>query len=164
MDKKQTSTNDLMGNTVVTILVVDDDEQMQTMLKEILEEQGFTVKCAGNGKQAIKASEEELFNLALIDIHLPDMEGTELLSKLRKTEPPIIKIIVTGHATLDNSIEAANRGVDGYFTKPFDAEKLIFMIRTQLKKQKKNLEFDEKKVAEYIHSRHQWMNAISKSG
>jgi DNA-binding NtrC family response regulator len=136
---------------------------MQSMLKEILEDNGYLVKCAGSGKQAITASEEEIFNIALIDIHLPDMEGTELLTKLRKTEPPMIKIIVTGHATLDNSIEAANKGVDGYITKPFDPDKLISLIKTQLKKQRKNLEFDEKKVAEYIHTRHEWMNTVQKT-
>ncbi len=129
------------------------------MLSEILEGKGYSVKCAENGKQAILASYEELFNLALIDIHLPDMEGTELLTKLRKTEPEMIKIIVTGHASLDNSIEATNRGVEGYVVKPFDPKKLITMIDTLLKKQRESIEFDEKKVAEYIESRHQWMSA-----
>lgn len=145
---------------MVSVLVVDDDVQMQAMLKEILEDNGYEVKCASNGKQAIKASEEDLFNVALIDINLPDMQGIELLTKLRKTEPPTIKIIVTGHATLDNSIEAANQGVDGYITKPFDPDKLITMIKNHLKKQRKNLEFDEKKVSEYIQSRYEWMNTI----
>lgn len=141
------------------ILVVDDDEQFRKMLNEVLVEQGYSVKCVENGKQAIHASQEEFFNLALIDIHLPDMEGTELLTKLRKTEPEIIKIIVTGNATLKNSIEAANKGVDGYVVKPFDPKKLISVIEGQLEKQKNKVEFDEKKVAEYIESRHEWMSS-----
>jgi DNA-binding NtrC family response regulator len=144
--------------TLASILVVDDEEGIRNMLSEILRGKGYSVKCAENGKQAILASYEELFNLALIDIHLPDMEGTELLNKLRKTEPEMIKIIVTGHASLDNSIEATNRGVEGYVVKPFDPKKLITMIETLLKKQRKSIEFDEKKVAEYIESRHQWMS------
>jgi DNA-binding NtrC family response regulator len=85
------------------------------------------------------------------------MEGTEILSKLRSTEPPLIKIIITGNATLDNSIKAANKGVDGYIVKPFDPEKLISMIESKLKEQQKKIQFDEKKVAEYIELRHAWM-------
>jgi DNA-binding NtrC family response regulator len=154
------SSNYLQVKTLVSILVVDDDAQFRRMLSEILEGQGYSVKCVENGIEAINASNEELFNLALIDIHLPDMEGTELLTKLRKTEPEMIKIIVTGHASLDNSIEATNKGVDGYIIKPFDPKKLIETIETQLQKQKQNIEFDEKKVAEYIESRHEWMSAV----
>ena len=142
-----------------SILVVDDDEKFRRLVSEILEHSGYSVKCFENGKQAIDASNEEMFNIALIDIHLPDMEGTELLTKLRKTEPEMIKIIITGHASLDNSIEAANKGVDGYVLKPFDPKKLLVLIETQLKKQRQRIEFDDEKVAEYIESRHEWMTA-----
>jgi DNA-binding response OmpR family regulator len=59
---------------------------------------------------------------------------------------------------LDNSIEAANKGVDGYVVKPFDPKKLLSMIDAQLKKQRQKVEFDDEKVAEFIESRHQWMS------
>ena len=142
-----------------SILVVDDDEKFRLLVSEILGRAGYSVKCFENGKQAIDASNEELFNLALIDIHLPDMEGTALLTKLRKTEPEMIKIIVTGHASLENSIEAVNKGVDGYVLKPFDPKKLLVMIETQLKKQRQKVEFDGEKVSEFIESRYEWMSA-----
>ena len=139
------------------ILVVDDDPKVQAMLSEILTDKGYSVKCVGDGKNAIAESFNQLFNLALIDIHLPDMEGTELLTKLRKTEPEMIKIIITGYATLDNSIEATNKGVDGYIVKPFDPKKLTSLIETKLKEQRKKIQFDEKKVAEFIELRYEWM-------
>ena len=142
-----------------SILVVDDDEKFRLLVSEILGRAGYSVKCFENGKQAIDASNEELFNLALIDIHLPDMEGTALLTKLRKTEPEMIKIIVTGHASLENSIEAVNKGVDGYVLKPFDPKKLLVMIETQLKKQRQKVEFDGEKVSEFIESRYERMSA-----
>ena len=69
------------------VLVVDDDQKMQDLLSEILTDKGYSVTCVGTGKKAVAESFKKLFNLALIDIHLPDMEGIELLSKLRKTEP-----------------------------------------------------------------------------
>jgi DNA-binding NtrC family response regulator len=146
---------------VENILVVDDDQKMQEMLSEILTDKGYSVKCVGDGKKAVAESFNQLFNLALIDIHLPDMEGTELLSKLRKTEPEMIKIIITGYATLDNSIEATNKGVDGYIVKPFDSRKLTSLIESKLKEQRKKIQFDEKKVAEYIELRHSWMANVN---
>ena len=142
---------------VANILVVDDDQKIQDMLSEILTDKGYLVKCVGTGKDAIAESFKQLYNLSLIDIRLPDMEGTELLSKLRVTEPAMIKIIITGNATLDNSIKAANKGIDGYVVKPFDPERLVDMIESKLKEQQKKIQFDEKKVAEYIELRHEWM-------
>jgi DNA-binding NtrC family response regulator len=139
------------------ILIVDDDAKIREMLSDILTDKGYSVKSVGTGEEAINESFEQLFNLALIDIRLPDMEGTELLTKLRKTEPEIIKIIITGNATIDNSINAANNGVDGFIVKPFDPKKLIKLIETKLTEQKEKMQFDEKKVAEYIELRHEWM-------
>lgn len=142
---------------MVHVLVIDDDKQMQELITEILTDHGYFVKCFGNGKAAIAESFEQLFNVALIDINLPDIDGTKLLTSFRKTEPEMIKIIITGNATLDNSIEAANKGVDGYILKPFDPKKLISLIENKLREQRKKIEFNEKKVAEYIAQRHEWM-------
>jgi DNA-binding response OmpR family regulator len=143
--------------TLANVLVVDDDPEIQEMLSEILTNKGYSVKCVGTGKGAIAESFQQLYNLALIDIRLPDIEGIELLSKLRMTEPAMIKIIITGNATLDNSIKAANKGIDGYVVKPFDPKKLISMIESKLNEQRTKMQFDEKKVAEYIELRHEWM-------
>jgi DNA-binding NtrC family response regulator len=139
------------------ILIIDDDEKMQEMISEILSKKGYIVKCVGNGKEAVAESFEKLYHLALIDIHLPDIEGTDLLSKLRKTEPEMVKIILTGNATLDNSINAANKGINGYIVKPFDPKKLLKLIDDKLKEQREKMQFDDKKVAEYIELRHEWM-------
>ena len=139
------------------ILIVDDDEKIREMMSNILTDKGYSVKSVGRGKDAITESYKQLFNLALIDILLPDMEGTELLTKLRKSEPEMIKIIITGNATLDNSISAANKGVDGFIVKPFDPKKLLKLIESKLKDQREKMQFNEKKVAEYIELRHEWM-------
>ena len=73
----------------------------------------------------------------------------------------MIKIILTGNATLNNSIEAANKGIDGYVVKPFDPKKLTSLIESKLKEQRKKIQFDEKKVAEYIELRHEWMANVN---
>lgn len=140
-----------------TILVVDDDEEFRKMLSAILTDKGYLVKCVGTGKEAIDESYDQLFNLALVDIDLPDIVGTDLLDKLRKSEPETIKIIITGKPTLDNSINAANIGINGFIVKPFDPKKLLKLIEEKLREQDAKMKFDEKKVSEYIESRHEWM-------
>ncbi|MGB9960284.1 MAG: response regulator [Candidatus Bathyarchaeales archaeon] len=135
------------------ILIVDDDENIRKALAAILEEEGYTVDMAETAKQAIDKTTRNFYNLALIDIRLPDMEGIELLTKMRDTTPKMRKIIVTGYPTLHNAIEAVNRGADAYILKPFDVEKILATIKEQLKKQEEERRFSEEKVAEFIEAR-----------
>jgi DNA-binding NtrC family response regulator len=136
------------------ILVIDDDESIRKVLKTILEDEGYTVDTAENGKQAIKKTKENFYNLALIDIKLPDMEGTKLLTEMRDTFPEMVKIIITGFPTMQNAIEAVNKGADGYVTKPIDdMDGFLSKIREHLQKQQEKKKFSEKKVAEFVESR-----------
>ena len=118
-----------------SILVVDDDTELRKVLSSILSEEGYTVKTAENGKQAIKTSEKTRFDLALIDIKLPDMEGTKLLQRLKAKQPHIVMIIVTGFPTIENAMGAVNKGADGYILKPLEIGKLLQAVRKHLNKQ-----------------------------
>ena len=135
------------------VLVVDDDAGIRKTLSKILEREGYLVETAENGEQAIEASNRRFFNVALIDIRLPDMEGTELLQRLKKAEPKMVKVIITGYPSLNNAIEAVNKGADGYILKPFDASGLLAMIRKRLKNQRESMKYSEEKVVEYIETR-----------
>jgi DNA-binding NtrC family response regulator len=135
------------------ILIVDDDENIRKVLETILADEGYSVETAENAKKSIEKSEHAFFNLALIDVRLPDMEGIELLSKLRNTKPKMRKIIVTGYPTLQNAIAAVNKGADAYVMKPFDVEKILQTIKEQLKKQEEEKSFSEEKVVEFIETR-----------
>ncbi|MEM1536387.1 MAG: response regulator, partial [Candidatus Bathyarchaeia archaeon] len=88
------------------ILIVDDDENIRKVLTMILEDEGYTVDQAETAKQAIEKTRRNFYNIALIDIRLPDMEGIELLTKMKDTVPRMRKIIITGYPTLQNAIEA----------------------------------------------------------
>ena len=114
------------------ILVVDDDAEARKILSSILFEEGYSVETVENGKQAIRACEKARFDVALIDIKLPDMDGTELLHRLKEKQPHMVKIIVTGFPTLENAMKTVNEGADGYILKPFDIQKLLEMIRKHL--------------------------------
>ncbi|MBS7621986.1 response regulator [Candidatus Bathyarchaeota archaeon] len=135
------------------ILVVDDDENIRKVLKAILEEEGYTVDEAENANKAIEKTKRKVYNLALIDIRLPDMEGIELLTKMKDTLPRMRKIIITGYPTLQNAIEAVNRGADAYILKPFDMDKVLATIKEQLKKYEEEKRYSQEKVAEFIETR-----------
>jgi len=99
------------------------------MLSSVLNDEGYLVEAVGNGKQAIKACEKSLFDVALIDIELPDMKGTELLNRLKKKQPKMVRIIITGHPSLESAMKAVNEKADGYLLKPFEVTELLAMIK-----------------------------------
>jgi len=135
------------------ILIIDDDENIRKALVAVLEDEGYAVESVDTGKKGIEKTEAEFFNLALIDIRLPDMEGVDLLPKMRETSPKIRKIIITGYPTLQNAAAAVNKGADAYIMKPFDMEKMLQTIKDQLKKQNEERSYNEKKVVEFIETR-----------
>jgi len=135
------------------ILVVDDDENIRKVLTTILEDEGYSVESVETARKAIERTRRKFYNLALIDIRLPDMEGIELLTRIRDTTPKMRRIIITGYPTLQNAIEAVNRGADAYILKPFDMEKVLETIKEQLKRQKEEKKYSQEKVAEFIETR-----------
>jgi DNA-binding NtrC family response regulator len=135
------------------ILIIDDDENIRKVLQAILEDEGYVIETADTAKKGIEKSEKAFYNLALIDVRLPDMEGIELLTKLHETKPKMRKIIVTGFPTMQNAVAALNKGADGFVLKPFDVEKILLTIKEQLNKQVDEKNFNEEKIAEFIETR-----------
>lgn len=135
------------------ILVVDDDDTIRTTMKAILQDEGYIVDLASTGKEAIQKSQENNYNVALLDIRLPDMEGVELLKLLKDGVPRTRKIMVTGYPSLQNAISALNKNADAYLLKPVDVEKLLNTVKQQLEIQENERKFSEEKVAEFIESR-----------
>ncbi|MFB3887939.1 MAG: response regulator [Candidatus Bathyarchaeia archaeon] len=135
------------------ILIIDDDENIRKVLQTILEDEGYVTETADTAKKGIEKSQKGFYNLALIDVRLPDMEGIELLTKLKDTKPKMRKLIVTGYPTLQNAVASVNRGADAYIMKPFDVEKILLTIREQLQKQEEERKYSEDKIAEFIETR-----------
>ncbi|MGP8069444.1 MAG: response regulator [Candidatus Bathyarchaeia archaeon] len=140
-------------NKSARILVIDDEETIRRTVSIVLKHAGYTVDTAENGKQAIEMSEVNFYNLALIDIRLPDMEGTELLTALKETTPRMVKIILTGYPALENAVRAINKGVDGYLIKPVNTDELLRIIKEFLEKQKHESEYSQEKVAQFVETR-----------
>ena len=135
------------------ILIIDDDEDIRKVLKTILENEGYSADTAANGKEAIRKSYRKFYNLALIDVKLPDMEGIKLLKRIKDTVPKMRKIILTGYPSIQNAIEAVNQGADAYIVKPFDMDKVLATIKEQLKKQEEEKKYSQEKVTEFIETR-----------
>ena len=135
------------------ILIVDDNKSIRKTLEVILKGEGYCVDSAESGNQAIEKTHGSKYNLALVDIRLPDVEGTELLTKMKDTTPKMRKIIITGYPSLQNIVEALNKGANAYIMKPFDVKEVLKTIREQLKKQEAEKMFSQDKVAEFIETR-----------
>jgi DNA-binding NtrC family response regulator len=135
------------------ILVVDDDENIITPIEAILKDEGYAVDVARSGSEAIKKSENVAYNVALIDIRLPDMDGTEILRRMKDSIPKVRKIIVTGYPSMQNAINAVNLKADAYVVKPVDLDKLLGLIREQLTLQKAEKQYSQQKIAEFIETR-----------
>ena len=135
------------------ILIVDDDESIRNTVKIILEDEGYSVDLASTGNEAIKMTEKTAYNVALLDIRLPDMEGVELLKLIKDNVPRTRKIMVTGYPSMQNAITALNKNADAYLVKPVDVEKLLNTVKDQLLQQEEEKNFSEMKVAEFIETR-----------
>lgn len=136
-----------------SILVIDDQESVRKSLKVALEREGYLVETAENGREAIQKSRRRLYNLALVDIRLPDMDGIELLTAMRERVPRMVKIIITGYPSMENAIAAINRGANGYIVKPYAMEDLLRKIKEQLQKHQEAEKYIEEKVKEFIEKR-----------
>jgi len=135
------------------ILIVDDDHEILKTFSAVLREAGYVVDTAESGREATEKSNRNFYNLTLIDIRLPDMEGTQLLTALKQTTPKMVKIIVTGYPSLQNAVKAINKGADGYIIKPAKTEDLLSTIREHLRKQLEAKQYGEQKMKEFVEMR-----------
>lgn len=122
------------------ILVVDDELVVVSLVKEALEEDGYNLSMATNGKEALAAMEQQEFDLIISDIRMPKMDGIELVSKARQIQPGISVIFMTAFANLDSAKDAIKQGAVDYIMKPFELHEMrqavgqAFALREQAAK------------------------------
>jgi len=122
-----------LGKIKKRILVIDDDKSILRTFTRILQKNGYEVDVAETGKEALEISRKKGYDLALIDIRLPDMDGTDLLIKMQKIMPNAIKIMITGFPSLETGIKALDEGADAYLVKPVKPEELLGLIEEKFK-------------------------------
>lgn len=119
-----------------TILVVDDDKSILRTFTRILQKNGYEIDVAETGMEAMEKADTQHYDLALVDIRLPDMDGTDLLTKMKKALQNTIKIMITGFPSLESGVKALDEGADAYLVKPVKPEELLILIDEKLKNKK----------------------------
>jgi len=113
------------------ILIVDDEEGVRLSLKKVLQRDGYEILLAENGTEAIEIVRSQVNEIETVisDFKMPGLDGLETLMEIGKLNPEIIRVILTGYATLDRAIDSVNSGIDGFLTKPFDNNEIRLKIK-----------------------------------
>jgi DNA-binding NtrC family response regulator len=118
--------------TDAAILVVDDEELIRETLVEYLSQEGFSVVACSSGEEALEQAGERRFDIALCDVHLPGLDGLELLDRLQRISPETFVLLITAYATVENAVEAFQRGAHDYLMKPILLDEVLSKIRRLL--------------------------------
>jgi DNA-binding NtrC family response regulator len=117
------------------MLVVDDEKSMRDLLAEYLTEYGYQVTCAANGREALELYRQGKFDIVLSDLCMEPMDGLELLHKIKMIHADAIFIMITGHPSIQSSIEVIKKGARDYITKPFDIDEIKVKIERAILEQ-----------------------------
>jgi len=127
------------------ILIVDDEESLRLILKKALEREGFWVQTVENGQLAKVCLHDNPFDVSLVDIRLPDIDGLTLLKEAKKDGLDTSFIVMTAQNTMKNAIEAMKGGAFDYITKPFDLDEMLLVVQRALENRKLSRDFRELK-------------------
>jgi DNA-binding response OmpR family regulator len=120
------------------ILIVDDEEQVRTYLSKVLSITGdFSVEEAETAEEALEKIRDKDFDLVLVDLKLPKMDGLQLITEIVNFKPEILTVLITGRASIDSAVEAMKRGASDYITKPFDHDDMLARLRRVLQEKKR---------------------------
>jgi len=130
------------------VLIIDDDPGMRSTLSDILEEAGYEVCSYGKGIEALDWLKKNPFEVVIVDIKLPDMDGIKLLEEARLINPESAVIMMTGYASVETAVEAMKEGAYAYIVKPINMDELKAIIKKALREMRLSLE--NKKALRYF--------------
>lgn len=116
------------------ILIVDDDEGLLSVLKHLFADEGIDVTTSNDGADGIGKCRTQPFDLVITDIMMPGATGLEVLEAVKKIDPDILVILITGYASLETAIQAIREGAYDYITKPFTLEEIKIAVRNALER------------------------------
>src|SRR5262245_194131 len=115
------------------VLIAEDNEQTSQQLRLLLEKSlGVSVDVADDGKQALEALKRNYYSLFLTDLKMPRLDGMELIEQIQQQEMPVTVVVMTGHGSIENAVEAMRLGAYDFLTKPLNVERLELVIRRAL--------------------------------
>ena len=125
---------------LANILVIDDEEVMRDSCKQVLSRQGHSVKLAEDGYQGLELLKKKSFDLVILDLKMPGIDGMEVLEKIKESSPETVVVVITGYATVESAVEAMKRGAYDFLPKPFTPEEFRLIIERALEKKRLILE------------------------
>jgi two-component system response regulator PilR (NtrC family) len=143
------------------LLVADDEQSMREFLDIMLKKEGYKVSLASNGEEVLKLAERDIFDLILMDIRMPKLDGIAVLKKIKALSPETIVIMITAYASTDTAIRAMKEGAYDYVTKPFKVDEIKLIIKNAL--EKKNLQKENILLKQVVRDRYHFDNIIGQS-
>lgn len=143
------------------ILVADDEPSMREFLDIMLKKEGYRVSLAANGEEVVRLAERDIFDLILLDIRMPRLDGISVLKRVKALSPETIVIMITAFASADTAIQAMREGAYDYITKPFKVDEIRLIIRNAL--EKKHLQKENVFLKEAVKERFGFGNIIGQS-
>jgi len=135
----------------IKLLIVDDEKQFLETICKRLELRGFEVTPVSSGEEAMEVARKKEFEIALIDLKMPGMDGEQVLEAFKKEHKFLEVIILTGHGSIDSAIRSTKLGAYNYLQKPCELDTLLHVIKEAYQKRiQKKLEYDDEKMKEVI--------------
>ncbi|MBC8357564.1 MAG: response regulator [Candidatus Aminicenantaceae bacterium] len=111
------------------ILVIDDEAGIRSSLKGILEDEGYIIKTSETGEGGLKLLKKQYFDLILLDIWLPEINGIEVLKKIKKMDENPQVVMISGHGTIETAVKATKLGAYDFLEKPLSLEKVVLTVK-----------------------------------
>lgn len=143
------------------ILIIDDDEIVRKSCEKVLSPEGYITVTAGSGREGLKLLSKKPFDLVLTDLRMPDMDGIEVLKRVKEGWPDIEVIIITGYGTVKSAIEAIRYGAYDYIEKPFSPEELLNVVRRSL--ERRNLILENTRLRQEVQALYRVENIVGTS-
>jgi two-component system NtrC family response regulator len=135
----------------IRVLLVDDEETLLEYMSKRLLKKGFTVKAAFSGEEAVEVAKQEHFDVAIVDLKMPGIDGVETQKRLHEVQPFLQCIVLTGHGSIDSALESGQEDAFRYLLKPVDYDDLVSNIKEAYDKKVK---FQDEKFQEQVEEIH----------
>ncbi len=145
----------------MNILIVDDEEVLQDVLTALIRQEGHHPICCATGQEALTVLAQEEIDLVLLDLMLPDMNGREVMRRIRQSDPDQVVVVITAYSSIEGAIEAMREGAFHYLPKPFKNEEVRLTIRQGL--ERRRLTAENRDLKEQLRERQGFDSIIGKS-
>lgn len=150
-----------MGDTMIKILIVDDESAIRRALEKFLKDLGYQTFAAENGEEGLKILEETSVDIALVDLVMPKLDGIQFIRRMKTIAPEAVAIVLTGFGTITSAVEAMRAGAYHYLTKPFELDDIASLIQTAL--EHRDLKKENRVLKEQLKGKYRFESIIGKS-